>query len=171
MTGMSLNDLSSLAEIISACTIITGLTFGIFQILAHRTDQKNAIAANLCQTFANSELSSAVNLLHQLEDGASAEELKKGGPEFEKAAVVVSTSFETMGLLVYRRIAPVDLVMELAGGMCASMFRKLEKSIQDKRRELNQPSWAEWFEWLALLAPEYKKQTTSAASKVSSWRR
>jgi hypothetical protein len=37
--------------------------------------------------------------------------------------------------------------------------------------ELNLPSWAEWFEWLALLAPEYKKQTTSAASKVSSWRR
>ena len=76
-----------------------------------------------------------------------------------------------MGLLVYRKIAPVDLVMELGGGMRASMFRKLEKSIQAKRRKLNQPSWAEWFEWLALLASECKKQTTSVASKVSSWRR
>ena len=84
MTGMSLNDLSSLAEIISACTIITGLIFGIFQILAHRTDQKNAIAANLCQTFANTELSSAVNLLHQLEDGAGAEELKNAGLNLRK---------------------------------------------------------------------------------------
>ena len=38
-----------------------------------------------------------------------------------------------MGLLVYRRIAPFDLVMDLAGGMSRSMYRKLENWILDRR--------------------------------------
>ncbi|MDH3400049.1 MAG: hypothetical protein OEM03_03690 [Chromatiales bacterium] len=169
MTGLSLNELAAFAEIIGACTIITGLAFGYFQIRAHRIEQRNAIALSVAQTFNNSEFARAVNLLQQLPDGASAQELSALGRNFEDAAVIVTTSFETMGLFVYRKIAEQDLVMDMAGGMCISMFRKLSDSIYAKRKDLGQPSWAEWFEWLALLAEKNKLQISSVEDSLKQW--
>ena len=170
MTGLTLNQMAAIAEIIGACTILTGLLFGAYQIRAHRIQQRNAVATSLAKTFYSPEFAKAVLLLHKLPDGADAEMVIQGGPELEEAAVIVSTSFETMGLLVYKKIAPFDLVMDLAGGMSASMFRKLENWIIAKREIQNQPSWAEWFEWIAKLAVTYKDENTLSQSEVASWR-
>ena len=112
----------------------------------HRIEQRNAVATSLTRTFHDNKFSKAVALLHHLPDGVSAEELVRAGPQFEEAAAIVCTSFETMGLLVYRRIAPFERVIDLAGGMCASMYRKLEGWIDDNRNNQKQPSRAEWFE-------------------------
>jgi hypothetical protein len=170
MTGFTLTQLAAIAEIIGACTIVTGLIFGAYQIRAHRIQQRNAIATELTSTFYNAELARAVLLLQQLPDGASMDELRGRGPEFEDAAVIVCTSFETMGLLVYRKIAPFDLVMDLAGGMVASMFRKLEGWVNAKQLEQDQPSWAEWFVWLAQRAEKHKNSAKPDSGPVGNWR-
>ncbi len=166
MTGLTLEQLAALAEIIGACTIVTGLIFGAYQIRAHRTQQRNAIATELTSTFYNADLARAVLLLQQLPDGATVEALRSRGTDFEDAAIIVCTSFETMGLLVYRKIAPFDLVMDLAGGMVGSMLRKLEGWVIAKRIEQNQPSWAEWFLWLGKLAQSHKH----SEGPVANWR-
>lgn len=167
---MNLQDIAAVAEIIGMLTIVTGLVFGIFQLRAHRVQQRNAVATSLAKTFYNTEFAKSVVLLHQIPDGAAASEINDAGPEFAEAAVVVCTSFETMGLLVYRRIAPFDLVMDLAGGMSRSMYRKLENWILDRRVNQNQPSWAEWFEWLATLADKHKDEKTLGRKDVARWR-
>lgn len=170
MSEWSLDTVAAIAEVIGGLTIVTGLVFGVVQIRAHRVQQRNAVATSLAKTFYNPDFAKAVLLLQQLPDGADNDTFCEAGPAFEEAAVIVCTSFETMGLLVYRKIAPFDLVMDLAGGMAASMFRKLEKSIVAKRIEQNQPSWAEWFEWIAKLAENYKNENTLSQSEVASWR-
>ena len=71
MTGLTLEQLAALAEIIGACTIVTGLIFGAYQIRAHPTQQRNAIATELTSTFYNADLARAVLLLQQLPDGAT----------------------------------------------------------------------------------------------------
>ena len=125
MTGMSLQQMASIAEIVGALTIVSGLVFDWFQIRIYRVQQRDLIATNLMQTFYSPELARAVSLLQQVPDGISASQLRDMGPEYEQAAVIVSTTFETMGLLVYKKIAKFDLIMELAGGMMVSMHRKL----------------------------------------------
>jgi len=170
MTGLSLEQLAAISEIIGACTIVTGLIFGAFQVRAHRVEQRNAIATELTSTFYNADLARAVLLLQNLPDGATVEQLRARGPEFEDAAIIVCTSFETMGLLVYRKIAPFDLVMDLAGGMVASMYRKLQGWVTAKQAEQNQPSWAEWFVWLATRAEKYKHSAGASAGPASGWK-
>jgi hypothetical protein len=170
LSDVSLQDIAAVAEIIGVLTIVSGLAFGIFQLRAHRIQQRNAVATSLAKTFYNTEFAKSVVLLHQLPDGASADEINDASPEFREAAVVVCTSFETMGLLVYRRIAPFDLVMDLAGGMSRSMYRKLQNWILDRRENQDQPSWAEWFEWLANLADQYKDEQTLSRGEVARWR-
>lgn len=170
MTGMSLETLAALAEVIGMFTIVSGLIFGIFQLRAYRTNQRNAVATSLASTFYNSEFSRAVLLLQSIPDGASADDVTNAGPEYEQAAVIVTTSFETMGLLIYRKIAQFDLVMDLAGGVSASMYRKLKHWVHAKRVEQNQPSWAEWFEWMARLAETYKDENKLTKEQVANWR-
>jgi hypothetical protein len=170
MSGVTLEQLAAAAQIVGVITIISGLFFGWFQIRVNRARQRDTIVINLMQTFYHSELARAVNILHALPDGVSADELRRRGPEYEEAAVIISTSFETMGLLVFKRIAKFDLVIELTGGMVISMYRKLQLWLQAVRKEQDQPSWAEWFEWLAHLAEDRKPRQEPAFVAVRGWR-
>jgi len=170
MESITLQSVAAVAEIVGVVTIVSGLVFGVFQLRAHRIQQRNAVASGIAKTFYNTEFARAALLLHQLPDGASSEELRSKGPGFEDAAVVICTSFETMGLLVYRRIADFDIVMDLAGGMAASMFRKLEGWVRTKREEQKQPSWAEWFEWLATMSNSHKDEKATSRTDAANWR-
>ncbi len=162
MTDTSLSTLANFAEIIGAGSIITGLVFGWFQIRHFREQKRDAVAINLMQTFFSGDLAQAIALLQPLPDGISLEEMRAEGIEYVRAAITITTSFETMGLLVYKKIAPMDLVMDLAGGIVTTMSRKLKTWQNDMRETQQQPSWGEWFEWLANQAEMGKSQKAPA---------
>lgn len=148
MNEFTLSVWANIADIIGAGSIVTGLVVGLLQIRHLRSQQRNAVAINLAQTFYSHDLAQAIALLQPLPDGISLAEMRDKGAAYEKAAITVCTSFETMGLLAFKRIAPMDLVLDLAGGIVATMCRKLRRWNEDLREEQQQPSWAEWFEWL-----------------------
>jgi len=169
MTTLTLPALANLAEIVGASSILTGLVFGWFQIRQYRAQQRDAVAINLAQTFYSRDLARAVTLLQSVPDGITLEELRARGDEYVEAAITVTTSFETMGLLIFKRIAPMDLVLDLAGGIVTTMSRKLARWQADVRTEQNQPSWGEWFEWLGDKASESKTSSEPAHIRYRSW--
>ena len=76
-----------------------------------------------------------------------------------------------MGLLAYRNIAPFSLVKELAGGVTVVMWKKLSVWLETIREEQAQPSWAEWFQWLAeQLVKVQKPESLPAHLKFKDWR-
>lgn len=156
MTGVPLSTWAALAEIIGAGSIVTGLLVGLFQVRHFRIQQRDAVAINLAQTFYSHDLAQAINLMQHVPDGASLVEIRGMGREYELAAVTICTSFETMGLLVHQGIAPMELVMDLAGGIVSTMHRKLLRWSEDLREEQQQPSWGEWFDWLGIQATRIK---------------
>ena len=162
MSDIPLSTWAFVAEIIGAGSIITGLIVGLFQIRQFRLQQRNAVAINLAQTFYSHDLAQAITLLQNVPDDISLEQIRARGPEYEQAAVTVCTSFETMGLLVHQGIAPMQLVLDLAGGIVATMSRKLARWQKDMRDEQQQPSWGEWFEWLGNEATRLKDQQLPA---------
>lgn len=170
MPAFSLNSAAALAEIIGATTIVTGLIFGWIQLRHYRIQQRDAIALSLTQTFYNRDLAEAVALLQNVPDGISLVELRSRGSEYEVAAVTVTTSFETMGILVFKRIAPLDLVIDLAGGIITTMNRKLCRIQEELRVEQNQPSWGEWFTWLGDQVERIKNQRQPAYTLHRDWR-
>jgi len=167
---MDLQTIANISQVASATTIVGGTVFGLVQISEYRKQRRNAVAAELMRAFMSPELASAVALVRTLPDGVSAEELRRSGPEMEKAAVMVNMTFETMGLLVFQRIAPFPLVLELAGGMIVVMWHKLRPWMLQVRKEQAQPSWAEWFQWLAQQCEQHKTRMEPAYSRHSAWR-
>lgn len=164
MDPTNLATLANLAEIIGASSIVTGLIFGWVQVRSYRAQQRDAVAINLAQTFYNQDLARALTLLQEVPDGVNQQELRARGNDYVNAAITVTTSFETMGLLVFKRVASMDLVLDLAGGIVTTMNRKLRRWQEDVREAQAQPSWAEWFEWLGDQAE--KRKTGKAPAHI-----
>ena len=152
----NLETIANYAEILGTFTILSGVIFGLSQIRMHRIMAQNTIAAQLSQTFMDKDLARAVDKIRQLPDDATPEQVAKAGAQMSEAATIVTTSFETIGLLVHRGIADKELALDLAGGIMGSTWRKLHVWQKHIRTEQAQPSWAEWYEWLAEQSYDFK---------------
>lgn len=75
-----------------------------------------------------------------------------------------------MGLMAFERIAPLELVEKLAGGLVVVMWRKLSPWLERVREEQSQPSWAEWFQWLAQQCERRKTAQEPAYTKHRDWK-
>lgn len=169
MFDSPLQTVASLAQIIGAGTIVTAVIFGSYQIKEYRKRRENMVAMEMMRSFYNADLARAISLVRLLPDSVSATALRDKGSEYEQAAILVTTTFETMGLLAYRRIAHFSLVQELAGGLIIVSWHKLSEWLATVREEQNQPSWAEWFQWLAERMIETKTQSEPAYLRYKNW--
>jgi len=164
--------LANIAEILGALTIVGGAVFGVVQIREFRTQRREAVAVELIRWFHDPHLAHSVNLIRELPDGVSPEELRSKGPEYESAAVMISTTYETIAFLVFRELTSLAMVRELTGGLAVVMWRKLSRWTDTVRREQAQPSWAEWFQWLAeqLARDSAQKEAYPAYQEFADWR-
>lgn len=167
---MNLETVSSISQIIGTATIVGGTVFGLVQLWELKKQRRDAVAGDLMRTFMDANLAEAIMLIRALPDGVSADELRSSGSETEKAAVLICTTFETMGLLVFQRIAPFALVVELAGGITVVMWRKLGPWLNQIRIEQSQPSWAEWFQWLAQQCEHHKRPDSPVYVEHADWK-
>ncbi|UHQ18765.1 hypothetical protein LVB87_11290 [Lysobacter sp. KIS68-7] len=167
---MTLQDLGNIAQAVGAATVVGGAIFALIQFLEYKRQRQEAVAAEVMRTFIGAELARALTILRGMPDAVSAERLRDEGFEAEYAAVLVCTTFETLGVLVFRRIAPFPLVVELAGGIIVVMWRKLGPWLIQIREEQKQPSWAEWFEWLARQCEQWKDEDRPAYIKHADWK-
>jgi hypothetical protein len=167
-----LETLANFAEIFGALTIIGGAIFAIVQIREFRARRRLVATVELTRSFQSPDLADAVNLIRGLPDGLSGTELRSKGPECERAAVMISTTYETIGFLVFREMASLSMVRELTGGLAVVLWRKLGGWTEHVRAEQGQPSWAEWFQWLAeqLTREGAQNETEPAYQRYRDWR-
>ncbi len=139
---------AAIAEILAALAILGGTLFGIVQFFEFRKQRRCQVAADLCRPFTEPELARAIVLLNSLPEGLGAEEFRAKGPQYLEAAQVVGMMFESMGLLVHKRIASFPVVQALTGGLLLMMWRKIGVLIQETRVEQKNPRYGEWVQWL-----------------------
>ena len=165
-----LNALANLANIVSATAVIGGAALALIQLRQYQAQRRDNAAAELVRSFYNPEFARAVRMIRLLPDECSAADLRAKGPEYEEAAILISFAFETMGLLVFRRVTPFSIVEELTGGLALLMWRKLNRWQREVRIESSQDSWAEWFQWLAdQLEMRGRKRGKPAYEAFSGW--
>jgi hypothetical protein len=140
--------LAAIAEIFGATAIVGGAIFGIVQVYEYRQRRRLQVAADLCRTFTEPAFAKSVVMLKSLPDGLSLEEFHNLDSSYEEAAQMVGMTFETMGLLVQKDIASLQIVQELTGGLLLMLWRKVEFQIKDTRTEQNNPRFGEWVQWL-----------------------
>jgi len=152
---MNLSTLANLAEILGFLIVVGGLAFAAIQVLQYRQYRRDMAAIEVARSFESPSFGNALRLVLSLPDDLDAEGLRERGSQFEDAALLVSLTIESVGIMVHRRIVSLEVVWELMGGVSQTAWRKLCGWAKDIRAEQGQEKFDEWFEWLAMQMKRY----------------
>ncbi len=152
-----------MAEIFSAIVVIGGIIFAVIQMRQTRQQRRELAAIELFRSFGSPAFADAYrNVLHY-PDGVDAKQLKQEYPDGEQFAMMICTTLESVGVMMYQRIVPSAVVNNLIGSSTIILWRKLETWVQDLRIELDNPFAFEWFQWLAMTLSDLQNDSDRPA--------
>lgn len=169
---MNLQLLSNIAEIVGTLLVISGVFFGLIEIRHYRQQRQETAAMEIMRTFQSRDFTSALRLIMDYEQECLKCRENSIPQNLQDAALLVSTTMETIGLMVYQRLVTFQTVQLLMGGTVQASWRVLRPHTQWLRDKLERPSVHEWFQWLAERLeehPEYRDEE-GAYLKYSNWR-
>lgn len=162
--------LAQLAPILSFLAILTAIIFGLIQLRQFKTQRKDLAAVEIMRTMQDAQFTDSLNRITRAETIASNQYIAHNDPQLEKAILALTTKFETLGFLVYKKVIPLEFVEQLIGGVCIALWEKLQTYIFEYREINDQRLFLEWFEWLAHQFKKRKRdQAIPAISKVKNW--
>src|SRR5439155_11320577 len=141
-------DLSTLANVATASTVLTGVAFGLLEMRRARREREERVAFAAVQALMSPEWMSSSVIVAAIPDGTGAAEIE-GNPKMLEAGMKMATIMEGIGYSVFARIVPLSVADDLIGGMARVAWRRFQPFVLDEReRTGTQKSW-EWFQWLA----------------------
>lgn len=166
-----LSHLADMAEIIGAAIVVGGVFFAIVQMRQIRQQRREMAAIELFRFFGSPQFSKAYHCVLNLPDDLSMTELREHSPDAENCAMLISTTMENIGVMVFHRIVPSVVVKDLMGTSAVILWNKLSRWIGDMRSDLDNPAAFEWFEWLARVLEELSDvDCTPAYDKHRDWK-
>jgi hypothetical protein len=145
----NLTNLANIAEIIGAIIVVGGLIFAVLQMRQTRQQRREMAAIELFRFFGNPKFTAAYKRILRLPEGQSADDIQGKSAELEEAAMLISATMESIGVMTFQRIVPFMVVYNLIGASCPALWRKLCPWVEMLREEQNEPAVFEWFQWLA----------------------
>jgi hypothetical protein len=144
-----LSTLANMAEIFGAAVVVGGLIFAVVQMHHYRQQRRETAAIELLRSFHNPEFSRSLRAVLALPKGVTRSDLGECSEMQQDAIMVVVLTFESIGVMVYRGIVPLEMVNELLGGVCIESWLRLNQYMLDSRIQSNRETMSEWFQWLA----------------------
>ena len=145
-----LSSLANVAEIFSALFVIGGIVFAVIQMRQTRQQRRELAAIELFRSFGSPQFAKAYRNVLQYPDGISTSEINHQYPDGDRCAMLIATRMENIGVMMYHRIVPAEIVSNLIGTSAIILWRKLHVWADEMRTEIENPNAFEWFQWLAL---------------------
>src|SRR5207244_8339536 len=142
-------DLSTIANIATALTVITGVGFGLIEAQRSRRAREERAAYAAVQALLSPEWMRSMIIVHSIPDGSSALAIEANA-DVLRAAHSVGVILEGLGYSIYARIVPLRVAADLVGGTVRLAWRKLEPYVEEERRRSGSQKTFEWFQWLAI---------------------
>jgi hypothetical protein len=121
-------EISTIANLINAIAVTAGVIFAATQVREFRAQRRRQSMYTLVQTFQSADFAKALRRIFELPDDLDRAAIRaKVGPEGEDAIYFVSTTWETIGVLVFQKELTLDLVDDLFSGPINISWRKLER--------------------------------------------
>ena len=153
-----LSTLANLAEIFGVFVVVGGLGFGVIQMQHYRQQRRETAAIELLRSFQNPEFSRSLRAVLALPRGVRRADLGECSDRDQDAIMVVVLTFESIGVMVFRNIVPLEMVNQLLGGVCVESWSRLSQYMQVSRAETKRETIGEWFQWLAERLDEHHKR-------------
>ncbi|MGH8033890.1 MAG: DUF4760 domain-containing protein, partial [Lysobacterales bacterium] len=135
-------------QIMQAVAVVVGVGFAIVQVRQTRREKHREAALELMHSFQTPTFAEAMNLVYNLPDGLSKTEIENLlGGKFHLVYALMTT-WESLGILVYRGEVDLDLVDEFFSGPLKISWQKLQGHVMGERELLGRDTIEEWFQWL-----------------------
>ena len=161
-------DLSTFANLINAIAVTAGVIFAAVQIRHYRQRRRRDAMLELVRSFQSPAFASAFRRVILLPDGATKTRVTELlGTDGEDATHVVGLTWESLGVLVFRREVTLDLVDDFFSGPISVSWRKLSRYVFEQRAMLDRETAFEWFQWLAERMIDREKQTPPIPAHIA----
>jgi hypothetical protein len=142
-------DLGTIAEVISAVALISGIIFAAVQLRHMRAARKREAALELLHSFQTPSFSRALLIVWNLPAGLGKDELEDRLGQDMGLVVSLMATWESIGALVFRRELDFSMVNEFFSGPITVSWKALEQYVREQRERIGRATAAEWFQWLA----------------------
>ena len=155
---------NTLLNLISTLVVVAG---GFFAILQLRHFRKQRSRESALHSFQTPEFLSAVNIVFDLPEGLSKEEIEERLGDKMTCLLVMFGTFESLGILIYRRDMDIQLVEDFFSGIIILSGRKLKNYLVEMRNSSNRQTYYEWFQWLYVQLETRESKTPPIPSYIA----
>lgn len=163
-----LSRLANMAEIFSAIVVIGGIIFAVIQMRQTRQQRREMAAIELFRFYGSPAFSDAYQNVLRYPEGLKTAELREKYPDCDEHSMLICSTMENIGVMMYQRIVPAAVVNNLVGSSSVLLWQKLEHWVYDLRAELDNPFAFEWFQWLAVKLDEIQDDSYRPAYEAHS---
>ena len=158
-------------QAIETAAVATGVAFAIVQVRQYRRDRRRAAAIELLHSFQAPAFAEALNIVYNLPDDLSREELEARLEGRFHILYSLVTTWESLGILVHMGEVDLDLVEDFFSGPILISWRKLQRHVIGERAATRRDTIEEWFQWLAerLQERETKRPALPAHIEHRNW--
>lgn len=154
-------------QAIATATFVAGAIFTIAQLRLYRLAREREVAIEILRFMNTVEFARALRLMYDLEPGLSREELRRRCGADMAALDALMYSWESLGVLVFRRHLDLSLVDDFVSGSIILSWRKFERYVREERLAYGRVTLYEWFQWLAERMIEREKKSPAVPAYES----
>ena len=157
-------------QVFGQIALISAAIFAGYQFLLHRRDRDEHNAIEVLTRLTSAEFRNAYAKVWELPLEAGAEDVIDAGPDMHAAVDNVAMTFEMIGVMVHKRMVPIDTVDQVIGGFLRESWRRLQPFIEHQRSVYGNRRIAEWYQWLAEHLAHDERRNAGAYHAFKDWK-
>jgi hypothetical protein len=141
--------LTTFVDLLTAATLIFGLAYAGVELRQFRASRDRENALELLRSFQTPEFARALRAVYALPTGLTKGEIEEALGEQMDLVYALTTTWESLGILVHRGTMSLGLVDDFFSGPIRISWAKLRPYVEGERAEQGRDTIGEWFQWLA----------------------
>ncbi len=150
--------IEAIFQAVEAVAVVIAVGFAIVQVRQYRREKRREAALELLHSFQTPEFAKALNIVFNLPDGLSKEEIESTVGDDFHLVYALMTTWESLGILVCRGEVDLELVDDFFSGPIKISWQKLKGHVMGERSMLERDTIEEWFQWLTERLAERESQ-------------
>jgi len=164
--------ISIFLQAVATATFVAGAAFTMVQLHRGQRAREREVALEILRVLQTPHFAKALRLMYDLDPGLSRAEVEARLGEDIHHVYAMMISWESLGVLVFRRQLDLELVDDFVSGSLVLSWRKLERYVKEDRAARGRETLLEWFQWLAerMIERESSTPVVPAYRAHANWR-
>ena len=142
-------DVTVIANIALALSLVAAVVFGIAQVNAASRDRRERLTLETLRNFQTREFAELMYHVQRRTLPKTEAELLALPRDEQVLFIQMAQQMEYLGLQVAEKLINLDLVDETLGSFVTDSWKKYKPVFQDMRGTMSDPYLGEYFQWLA----------------------